>query len=100
MGGDSSRYQSSRLIDTDGDGSREAPLDYARRLVDKHRHSTGALIVRFRNDKSVTMHALHLLRAGGYDVASEDARSRFLDAPVTVRDGYRQYTEELGRSTR
>ena len=88
-------------IDTDGDGSREAPLDYARRLVDKHRHSTGALIEALAQyDKSVTMHALHLLRAGGYDVASEDARSRFLDAPVTVREGYRQYTEELGRSTR
>jgi hypothetical protein len=49
-------------IDVDSSGTREAPLDYARRLVDKHGRDMDALVGALSQyDKSVAMHVLHLL---------------------------------------
>ena len=49
-------------IDVDKSGTREAPLDYARRLVGKHGRDMDALVGELSQyDKSVAMHVLHLL---------------------------------------
>jgi hypothetical protein len=88
-------------IDADRSGSREAPLDCARRLFDKHGRDTDALVRALAQyDKSVAMHVLHLLHKSGYDVATPEVRTRFVNGPIQIRDAYGQYTEELGWSAK
>jgi hypothetical protein len=86
-------------IDSDGSGSREAPLDHARRLIEKHGLETGALIRALsKYDKSVAMHVLNLLHASGYDMESEAIQGQFASGSAEIREAYRGYMQELGAS--
>jgi uncharacterized membrane-anchored protein YhcB (DUF1043 family) len=56
-------------IDIDGSGSREAPLDHARRLVDKHASDTAEIVKALSSyDQSVATHVLNLLRSSGRNI--------------------------------
>jgi hypothetical protein len=86
-------------VDVDDNGRRDAPLDYATRLVDKAGGSASALAAELAGyDAAVTKHALNVLRARGVALDGPEVRGAFASGSARVRDAYTEFLTDVRAS--